>query len=197
MDGHVSVESMPGAGSTFRFDLRLRNPPLDAQVVKPVARSLPPAKPVSAETPEPLPKPAAPVVPDGVPAVVSGLRILLAEDNATNRFVATRMLERLGHDVQSVVDGQAAVDAVRSGTHDLVLMDMMMPEMDGLTATRVIRASTGPKSRIPIIGLTANAMEADEQACRQAGMDGFVTKPVKVGRLEEAIQAAMGSPAGH
>ncbi len=181
MDGHVSVESRPGSGSTFRFDLRLRNPPPDAPAVKPVTLASTSVKPATAAVSEPLPKPAA-----------LGLRILLAEDNATNRFVATRMLERLGHDVQSVVDGRGAVDAVQAGSHDLVLMDMMMPEMDGLTATRVIRALTGPKSGIPIIGLTANAMEADEESCRQAGMDGFVTKPVKAARLEEAIQEAMG-----
>ncbi len=145
--------------------------------------------------PAPALRAAAPAVAEQ-PAAAGGLRILLAEDNATNRFVATRMLERLGHDVQSVVDGQAAVDAVKAGDHDLVLMDMMMPEMDGLTATRVIRAMDGPKSRIPIIGLTANAMEADAEACREAGMDGFVTKPVKAARLEEAMREVMNERVG-
>jgi signal transduction histidine kinase/ActR/RegA family two-component response regulator len=191
MDGHVSVESMPGAGSTFRFDLRLRNPPPDAV-------SLPERVAAKPATAAPVPAPvlaAAPAVPEQ-PAPAGGLRILLAEDNATNRFVATRMLERLGHDVQSVVDGQAAVDAVKAGHHDLVLMDMMMPEMDGLTATRLIRAMDGPKSRIPIIGLTANAMEADEDACRQAGMDGFVTKPVKAARLEQAMREVLDERVG-
>ena len=143
-----------------------------------------------------MPAPAAAPAAPGQPAQTPGLRILLAEDNATNRFVATRMLERLGHDVQSVVDGQAAVDAVKTGNHDLVLMDMMMPEMDGLTATREIRAMDGPKSRIPIIGLTANAMEADAEACREAGMDGFVTKPVKAARLEEAMREVLNERVG-
>jgi CheY-like chemotaxis protein len=85
---------------------------------------------------------------------------------------------------------------VKAGDHDLVLMDMMMPEMDGLTATRLIRAMAGPKSRIPIIGLTANAMEADEDACRQAGMDGFVTKPVKAARLEQAMREVLDERVG-
>jgi len=201
MDGHVSVESMPGAGSTFRFDLRLRNPPPDAAMAPPAPERLAPKPAIAAPAPVPVPAavpaavpvavPAAAPAPPGEPAPPGGLRILLAEDNATNRFVATRMLERLGHDVQSVVDGQAAVDAVQAGDHDLVLMDMMMPEMDGLTATRVIRAMDGPKSRIPIIGLTANAMEADAEACREAGMDGFVTKPVKAARLEEAMREVL------
>jgi signal transduction histidine kinase/ActR/RegA family two-component response regulator len=219
MDGHVSVESMPGAGSTFRFDLRLRNPPPDAApapqtperlaakpaIAPPVPVPVPAPAPVPAAAPVPVPVTvAAPVapVPAAAPALPEtaaqppGLRILLAEDNATNRFVATRMLERLGHDVQSVVDGQAAVEAVKADDHDLVLMDMMMPEMDGLTATRVIRAMDGPKSRIPIIGLTANAMEADAEACREAGMDGFVTKPVKAARLEEAMREVLNERVG-
>jgi signal transduction histidine kinase/ActR/RegA family two-component response regulator len=190
MDGHVSVESMPGAGSTFRFDLWLRNPPPGAAADGP-APELPPVQPPMA-----APEPAAAQPVPAQPAAPGGLRILLAEDNATNRFVATRMLERLGHDVQSVVDGQAAVDAVKAGDHDLVLMDMMMPEMDGLTATRLIRAMDGPKSRTPIIGLTANAMEADAEACRDAGMDGFVTKPVKAARLEEAMREVLDERVG-
>nr|WP_294517460.1 ATP-binding protein [uncultured Rhodopila sp.] len=195
MDGHVSVESMPGAGSTFRFDLRLRNPPPDAP---PAPLPPPPGRPQAAPVlAEPAAVAAAADAPAAEPAAnAGGLRILLAEDNATNRFVATRMLERLGHDVQSVVDGQAAVEAVTAGDHDLVLMDMMMPEMDGLTATRVIRAMDGPKSRIPIIGLTANAMETDAEACREAGMDGFVTKPVKAARLEEAMREVLDERVG-
>jgi signal transduction histidine kinase/ActR/RegA family two-component response regulator len=192
MDGHVSVESKPGAGSTFRLDLRLRYPPPEVKTAPPLIIDRPAPSPAALEPVEPVTAPAAaPAAPPPDEAPASGWRILLAEDNATNRFVATRMLERLGHDVHSVVDGQAAVDAIEAGEHDLVLMDMMMPEMDGLTATRVIRAMPGRKSAIPIIGLTANAMEADEQACRSAGMDGFVTKPVKSARLEEAMRDVM------
>lgn len=120
------------------------------------------------------------------------LRVLLAEDNATNRLVATRMLARLGHEVEAVPDGAQAVEAACRSTFDLVLMDMMMPVMDGLAATRAIRATKGATARVRIVGLTANARPADEAACRDAGMDGFLTKPVTLERLAAAID---GSPA--
>ena len=124
------------------------------------------------------------------------LRILLVEDNGTNRLVATRMVERMGHRVDAVADGAEAVRAVRSIPYDLVLMDVMMPEMDGLTATRLIRAEPGPVGRTPIIGLTANAEPSKEAACHDAGMDGFVSKPVTAERLATAIQAVMMPYAG-
>ena len=119
------------------------------------------------------------------------LRILLVEDNGTNRLIASRMLERMGHRVDAVADGAEAVRAAQSIPYDLVLMDVMMPEMDGLTATRLIRSEPGPVGRTPIIGLTANAERSKEAACREAGMDGFVSKPVTAERLAAAIEAVM------
>ncbi len=114
-------------------------------------------------------------------------RILVVEDNATNRLIASRLLEHMGHAVDTVADGAEAVQAVRSIPYDLVLMDLMMPTMDGLTATRLIRDRGGFVGRTPIIGLTANAACGQEAACREAGMNGFVTKPVTVAQLEAAI----------
>lgn len=139
-----------------------------------------------------LPQAPAPAPPPA--ARVPRLRILLAEDNATNRLVATRMLARLGHEVDAVPDGAQAVEAACRSTYDLVLMDMMMPVMDGLAATRAIRAAGGALAGIRIVGLTANARPADEAACRDAGMDGFLTKPVTLERLAHAI-AAVSLPA--
>jgi PAS domain S-box-containing protein len=108
------------------------------------------------------------------------LRLLLAEDNPVNRRFVTVMLEKGGHVVQAVDNGRLAVDAVRSGAFDAVLMDVQMPEMDGIEATGIIRndeRTTG--ARLPIIALTAHASERDRQACLDSGMDAYLTKPVR------------------
>jgi CheY-like chemotaxis protein len=162
MGGSMTVESVPSEGSTFRFGILLREAP------------------------------ASPPGDDSRRTVVSGeqrrLRILLVEDNGTNRLVATRMLERMGHCVDAVVDGYEAVQTARSMPHDLILMDVMMPGMDGLTATRQIRAGAGSGAKTPIIGLTANAESGKAAECRAAGMDGVVTKPVTAERLADAMR---------
>ena len=115
-----------------------------------------------------------------------GLSILLAEDNAVNQKLAIRLLERMGHRATVVEDGRAAVAAVEGNTFDLVLMDVQMPEMDGLEATRQIRARW-PDRRLRIVGLTANAMAGDREACLAAGMDDYVSKPIRPEELEAAI----------
>ena len=118
--------------------------------------------------------------------------VLIAEDTMVNRQVARHMLERLGCRVQAVVNGREAVEAVCAGGIDLVLMDIMMPEMDGLAATRAIRALPPPFGAIPIIGLSANAFRSNEDACRAAGVNGFATKPINSDRLAAEITTAMG-----
>jgi CheY-like chemotaxis protein len=125
----------------------------------------------------------------------AGLRILLAEDNAVNQKLALRLLERLGHRADVVEDGRAAVAAVEAGTFDLVLMDVQMPEMDGLEATRQIRARW-PDRSLRIVGLTANAMAGDREACLAAGMDDYVSKPIRPEELEAAIARARPAVAG-
>ncbi|MEO0558411.1 MAG: response regulator, partial [Bacteroidota bacterium] len=121
---------------------------------------------------------------------VSSLRILLAEDNLVNQKVAVRMLDRLGYRVDVVANGVEAVEAVRRQCYDLVLMDVQMPEMDGLEATRQIRLSGGDMSQPYIIALTANAMEGDREACLAAGVDAYVAKPVGIQDLGAAIEQA-------
>ena len=114
------------------------------------------------------------------------LRILLAEDNVINREVAVALLCQAGLVVETAANGREAVDKVRTGAYDLVLMDMQMPEMDGLEATQIIR-STARNKDLPILAMTANVFQADRQACMDAGMNDFVAKPIDLGNLFSVI----------
>jgi CheY-like chemotaxis protein/HPt (histidine-containing phosphotransfer) domain-containing protein len=158
MGGTIRVESQPNAGSTFRFDVCVK-----------LARA---------------PKVAAP---EAAPNQEPGLRILLAEDNETNRLVALRVIERLGHQADTVGTGVAVIAALAQAQYDLVLMDVMMPEMDGITATRKIRAGEAPDARIVIVGLTAGSSKEQLSACLQSGMNAVTTKPITIARLRSAI----------
>ena len=121
------------------------------------------------------------------PAVLAPMRILLAEDNPVNQKVASRQLQKKGHSVFIVADGRSAVSVSAKETFDLILMDVQMPEMDGLEATAAIRQrEAGGSVHIPIIAMTAHAMAGDRDRCLAAGMDGYVRKPI---RLEEMLQA--------
>ncbi len=120
-----------------------------------------------------------------------GVRVLLAEDNAVNRKVMLHLLERRGFEVSIAEDGRAAVDAYQSGRFDLVLMDVSMPHLDGIQATRLIRALESKTERIPIIALTAHAMPEDVRRCLESGMDAYLPKPVNNKRLFETISAVL------
>jgi PAS domain S-box-containing protein len=165
MGGGVGVTSRQGKGSEFWFTARL-------------GRSLGVDDPAE----------AAPL--ESQTAVNLNGRILIAEDNSTNREVAVGMLKKLGLRADAVADGAEALNALQFIPYDLVLMDMRMPVMDGLEATRQIR---NPRSEvlnhdIPIIALTANAMQSDRENCLAAGMNGFVPKPIRNAELREALQ---------
>ena len=118
------------------------------------------------------------------------LAMLLAEDNDVNRKIALRMLERLGYAADAVVDGAEAVKAVLAGAYDCVLMDVQMPELDGLEATRRIVAQVTPERRPYVIAVTANAMSGDREKCIAAGMDDYISKPIQMKTLAEAIGRA-------
>jgi CheY-like chemotaxis protein len=143
-----------------------------------------PAEVAVAEAPVRRPQP-----PSAAPAIDTALRVLLAEDNAVNQKLALRLLERMGLKADVVGDGRAAVDAIEDGWYDVVLMDVQMPEMDGLEATRRIRRRW-PDRPIRIVGLTANAMAGDREACLAAGMDDYVSKPIRPEELQAAIARA-------
>ncbi|GGH15323.1 hypothetical protein GCM10007036_15260 [Alsobacter metallidurans] len=179
MGGWIDVQSRPGAGSRFHFTARFGAAEQNM--------GAPDAPEDDGRFGELEAEPAGPP-----------LRILLAEDNRTNRLVIGTLLEKLGHHVHAVEDGALAVEAVQTAPYDLVLMDVMMPEMDGLEATRAIRALSSPCATVPIVGLTANALPENAAAGRAAGMNAFATKPITGRRLGELIRevgGAHGKPA--
>ena len=165
MGGDAGVISAPGAGSTFWFTVRVL-PGSDAELPAPASDADgTPARPVQ-----------APDAPTLLRSRHSGQRILLAEDNPVNREVADELLSSVGLVVEAVPDGAQAIEMALSRRYDLILMDMQMPVLDGLAATRAIRQHLG--RGISIIAMTANAFIEDREACLQAGMNDHVAKPV-------------------
>jgi CheY-like chemotaxis protein/nitrogen-specific signal transduction histidine kinase len=164
MGGRIWAESVPGAGSTFHFTATFK-----------VA--------VAAAEPE---------VPADSPGAESrSLRILVAEDNPINQKLACKILERRGHLVTAAQNGREALEAVQAASFDLVLMDVQMPEMDGIEATRRIRSwELAAGRRTMIAAMTANAMIEDRKRCLEAGMDAFVTKPLQIAELAAVLKQA-------
>ncbi len=171
MGGHVAVTSAPGEGSTFAFAVDLPSAARHSAAV--AAACVAPADPLRR------------------------LRILLAEDNLSNQLIAMSYLEKMGHRVDVANNGREAVEAAAALPYDLILMDVQMPEVDGLEATRRIRALAGPARTTPIVALTANAFAQDERICREAGMDGFVAKPFDAATLAAALRANARAEAGN
>ena len=173
MGGQMWVDSQPGEGSTFHFTLRFGL----AQVA--------------------AGRRSEPCAPAGGEATVHPLSILLAEDNAINQTLAVKLLERMGHTVALVDNGIKAVAASASASFDLILMDVQMPELGGVEATQRIREAERPLGRhTPIVAMTANAMEGDRERYLAAGMDGYVSKPIRASALKSAIGQALGASAG-
>jgi CheY-like chemotaxis protein len=131
----------------------------------------------------------APVQPMLDPAMASRhpLRILLAEDNVVNQKLALRLLQQMGYRADVAANGIEAIEAIERQTYDVVLMDVQMPEMDGLEASRRITARWQPDARPRIVAMTANAMAGDREECLAAGMDDYITKPIRVDALVKAL----------
>jgi len=170
MGGTLDFTSEPGVGTTFWFELDLpAADPVDATVASRDGRT-------------PL---AEPRLPD--PRPVDGARILLVDDAEINREVGKGLLASLGYEVDTASSGAEAVEAVEGGAYAAVLMDCLMPLMDGYEATGLIRRLNGPARHTPIIALTAAAMSGDRDRCLAAGMDDYVSKPLDVDRLTAAL----------
>ncbi len=161
MGGKIGVESDPGHGSKFWIELPL------SRISQSAAKKQAEHRNVTLE----------------------GVRVLLAEDNEVNVEVAKRQIELLGCVVEVASNGRKAVEMSAEGGFDVVLMDVQMPEMDGLEATRTIRKrEEGGDLRLPIIALTATAFAEDKKACEEAGMDSFLSKPFKREELERLLK---------
>jgi hypothetical protein len=176
MGGEIKVTSTLGEGSTFSFRLTL---PVAENVVAPEQNDQAVYAALSAR-----------IAGFGRP-----LRILIVDDNPTNRLVAAKMIQSFDIQTDTACDGVEAVTAADRFNYDLILMDVRMPEMDGLQATRVIRARGKQRSQLPIIAFTANAFSEDIEACREAGMNDFVVKPARKKAMVEAILRVLPEPA--
>ena len=175
MGGDLTIRSVPGRGSTFRLSVLVQPP--DRAAVQ------------SGESVGELPPSASPAQ--------RSLQVLCAEDNPYGRVVLNTILGELGHRTQFVSSGEAAIEEVSRGAHDVVLMDVMLSGMDGLEATRRIRALPRPIGRIPVIGISGRSTAADKEAARAAGMNVYLIKPLHPTQLADAMAAltARGSAA--
>jgi signal transduction histidine kinase/HPt (histidine-containing phosphotransfer) domain-containing protein/ActR/RegA family two-component response regulator len=187
MGGQISVESEEGKGSVFRFTAVFERSELKTGTWKLDIGNW------KSETAKPEPQ-SRTAKDEGMPA--SDIRILVAEDNEPNRRVVQVILKKLGFQSDTACNGREAVEMLKKRRYDLILMDIQMPEMDGFEATREIRTWGTAKdtkdineslSSVPIVAMTAHAMKGDRERCLQAGMNDYVTKPIKPEKLRDAI----------
>jgi len=178
MGGTIWFESQTGKGSTFHFTVELKLESSSAPAVANATAAVDTTATLAAQKRQDRP------------------RVLLVEDNAVNRTLALRLLERKGFAVTVAVDGQAALEELEKANFEVVLMDIQMPRMDGLTATAAIRArekTTG--AHLPIVAMTAHALKGDRERCLAAGMDSYLSKPIRSAELFATIENLIANPA--
>jgi CheY-like chemotaxis protein len=162
MGGALHCKSIPGTGSAFYFVVRLEKAP---------------------EVPADIPAPVA------EPDALAGARILLVEDHPVNQRIASELLKKRGAVVTIALHGKEALSLLEQSTFDLVLMDVQMPVMDGIEATKRIRESEAPFRNIPIVALTARAIQGDKEEFLMAGMNAYISKPFNPKELFEVLQS--------
>jgi two-component system sensor histidine kinase EvgS len=165
MDGEITIESTPGRGTAVHVILPFKTDPGTSKSVE-----------------------------DTTPKAGDTFRVLLVEDDPSNRIPTQKLLEKAGHEVTLAENGRQALEMLAANDFDCVLMDIQMPVMNGIEATRIIRGSDtlGPKKAIPVIALTAYAMDKDRETFLAAGMDGYVAKPATLKEITRAMREAMG-----
>lgn len=165
MQGTITVESEKGKGAKFIVSLPITH---DKEVAKNAATH-------------------------SLPEMKKGMKVLVAEDDLINQKIIEKMISSLGHDVYLAENGSVAVEAFKDNQYDIILMDMQMPVMDGIDATKEIRTyeQTKNKSLTPIVALTANALEAHKKLCFEAGMNGYFTKPITMQSIEEMLKTSV------
>jgi CheY-like chemotaxis protein len=176
----TSLGRLPQAESASDFSVQLAKPVRASQLYNALLKAL-------AEQPQ---EPAGELAPDEGKPTTSSLRILLAEDNAVNQKVALRLLDQLGYRADVVWNGREVIEALERQPYDVVLMDVQMPELDGLDASRRICDRWAAEARPRIIAMTANALPEDREACFAAGMDDYVAKPIRSEELAKALSRA-------
>ncbi len=189
MGGTIWVESEVSKGSTFHCTLRVEHAETESSPVVERAVHAPHTPAVTLHTSPPAPSRRTQSDTDK-PELVCFLRILLAEDNIVNQKVALRFLERMGYTADVVANGVEVLEALERESYDVILMDMQMPEMDGMEATRRIRATLPPERQPWIVAMTAHVIEGYREWCLSSGMDDYVAKPVQVEDLVSALRNA-------
>jgi CheY-like chemotaxis protein/HPt (histidine-containing phosphotransfer) domain-containing protein len=181
MGGDVTVESSPGSGSTFTVTLSLIAAPGDSALADLTANDVAPGEAAAAAI------------------LLAGNRVLVVDDHPINRDVLVQQLRTLGVAADSAPDGLAGLQAWQRGHYAIVFADIHMPQMDGLEMTSEIRRleASDKRERTPIVAVTANVMSGEDERCREAGMDGYLSKPVSRGRLQAILQRWLGGDDGH
>jgi CheY-like chemotaxis protein len=189
MGGSIGVESTPGEGSTFWFVIPIEATP-DASRDQAPTESLPIASPDAPANITLQPADVLPALP--VPSMPG--RILIVDENPVNQLVAVRAVNNIGYDTCTAAGGEAALEAIETTRFDLILMDCQMPGMDGYQTTVEIRRREGSSRRIPIVAMTANAIDGDQERCIAAGMDDYLTKPIRMATLGKTLQRWISQP---